>query len=563
MSLNINPLKVRKVLDPRLEIDTQKEYTALKGALVNSWTQFPATNVNNSSFQITANPPNRDIAISRLVFKKVVFNWVITGVNNSVGGTLLNDGYVAPRAMPLTCVTQSEQITINNDTITQAPLQQYMRALLRYRNDYENRWGQFSLAPSMLDQHQDYANGVGGNRNPLGSYDDNPYEQTRGSYVGFTIDPQAPNNTLATGTLTTYEPILLSPLVFGNKSNYFSALAGIQNMSYNATLGNLSRILSVVQGQGVGNVLDEPVVNVGSADLFFNYLTPDPVMPIPRNMESSYFSIVSYPTRTSAPIAPGGQVQITLQSVQVTSIPKRIYIFAKRDDSEENAFTTDTYLSLNPDANPLSLTWNNNQFLSQASTQDLYNIAVKNGVNSSYTQWTNQVGSVLALDFGTDIGLMSNQCAGVIGNYQLGLRANFVNKSNDTFAPTLYCVVVYEGVFNVNDGACSHMIGVLSPNDVLNAEIAPTGSYVESQDVYGGRFEMMKKLFKKGHDYVKQHKLISKGLSAIPHPYAQTGAKVASALGYGMSGGELTGGSLNKPKKIKNGMSLSDLAEEC
>lgn len=562
MSLNINPLKVEKVIDPRLEIDTQKEYIALKGALVNSWQQFPATNVNNSSFQITCNPPSRDIAIARLVFKKVVLNWSISGVNNVPGGTLLNDGYVAPRAMPLTCITQSEQITINNDTITQAPVQQYWRALLRYRNDYENRWGQFSLAPSMLDQHQDYADGVGGNRNPLGSYDDNSYEQTRGSYVGFTIDPQAPDNTTATGTLTTYEPILISPLCFGNKGNYFSALAGVQNMSYNATLGNLSRILSVVQGQGVGNVLNEPVVNIASASLFFNYLTPDPMRPIPRNMESSYFSIVSYPTRTSAPIAPNDSVQITLQSIQVSSVPKRIYIYAKRDDSEETAFTTDTYLSLTPNANPLTLTWNNNQFLSQATTQDLYNISVKNGVNSSYSQWTNQVGSVLALDFGTDIGLGSNMASGSIGNYQLGIRCNFVNTSNDTFAPTLYCVVVYEGVFNVNDGNCSHMLGVLSPSDVLNASIAPVGSYQESQDVYGGRFTTMKKLLKKGHDFVKKHKIISKGLSAIPHPYAQTGSKVASALGYGMSGGDLTGGSLNKPKKIKNGMSLSDLCDE-
>lgn len=561
MSLNINPLKVMKVVDPRLEIDTQKEYTALKGALVNSWQQFPATNVNNSSFQITCNPPNRDIAIARLVFKKVVFNWSISGVNNS-GGELLNVGYIAPRAMPLTSITQSEQITINNDTITQAPLQQYMRALLRYRNDYENRWGQFSLAPSMLDQHQDYADGVGGNRNPLGTYDDNSYEQTRGSYVGFDIDPQTPGNTTATGTLTTYEPILLSPLVFGNKANYFSALAGIQNMSYNATLGNLSRILSVVQGQGVGNVLNEPVVNIASASLFFNYLTPDPMRPIPRNMESSYFSIVSYPTRTSAPIAPGGSVPITLQSVQVSSIPKRIYIYAKRDDSEETAFTTDTYLALDPNSNPIRLTWNNNQFLSQATTQDLYNISVKNGVNTSYSQWTNQVGSVLALDFGTDIGLMSNQSAGVIGNYQLSVSANFINTSNDTFAPTLYCVVVYEGVFNVIDGACSHMVGVLSPSDVIGDDYAPRGSYVESQDVYGGRFERLKGLVKKGHDFVKKHKLISKGLSAIPHPYAQTGAKVAKTLGYGMSGGELVGAGLESKKKIKNGMSLSDLCDE-
>ena len=561
MSLNVKPLKVQKVMDPRLEIDTEKTYTALKGAVVNSWQKFPATNVSDSSIQITCNPPSRNIAVSRLIFKKVVFNWTITGTNTS-GGVLLNEGYFGPRAMPLTAVTLSEQITINNDTMTQAPVRQYWRALLNYRNDYKDRWGALSLAPSMMDQHQQYAQGVGGSRNPLGTYDDNSYEQTRASYVGFTVDPQTPGNTTATGTLTTYEPILVSPLVFGDRANQTSALAGIQNMSYNATVGSLSRILSLVQGQGApagSIVLNEPVVGVASAELLFNYFTPDPQYPIPRNMESSYYNIVSYPTRSSAPVAPGASVELPFQSVQVTSIPKRIYIFARRDDSAETAFTTDTYLSLRKDSRPLTITWNNNQFLSTATTEDLYNISVKNGCNRSYTQWTNQVGSVLALDFGTDIGLNSNEAPGTIGNYQLGMTVNMTNNSDVDITPTLYVVVVYEGVFNIMDGACSHMVGVLSPSDVLNSDLMPPGSYEASQDVYGGSWKGFKRLLKKGHDFVKQHKLVSKGLRAIPHPYAQTGSKVAETLGYGRSGGALMGGSLEKPK-IKSGMKLSDLA---
>jgi hypothetical protein len=135
---------------------------------------------------------------------------------------------------------------------------------------------------------------------------------------------------------------------------------------------------------------------------------------------------------------------------------------------------------------------------------------------------------------------MSNQCAGTIGNYQLSLTAQFKNTSTYQVIPTLYVVVVYEGVFNINDGACSHMIGVLSPDDVLNAEVLPIGSYRESQDIYGGSFwSSLKKVFTPVHDYVKKHKLLSRGLKLIPNPYAQTGSKVASALGYGASGGSL------------------------
>ena len=570
MSLNINPLKVKAVIDPRLEISTSKEYIALKGGLVNSWQSFPATNVNNSSFQISCNPPNRDIAITRLVFKRVQFSWSISGTNTS-GGTLLNPSYIAPRCLPLLSVTSSEQMTINNDTIAQAPIQQYMRALLRYRNDFFDRFGALSLAPSMLDQYQEYSQGAGSVRNPLGGYGDNSFEQTRGSYSGFTIDPQISGNTTATGTLTTYEPIMISPFCWGDRANFYSSFIGIQNMSYTCTLSNLPRILSVIQGQGapLGQiVLQQPVVNVLSGSLLFNYITPDPVMSIPRDIETSYYSLVSYPTRSLITVSSGQAIQLTMASIQVTSIPKRIYVFSKIDDSQETAYTSDSFLALNPNVNPVSITWNNNQFMSQASCQDLYNISVKNGCNLSYSQYTNQVGSVLAIDFGTDIGLMSNQTAGVIGNYQLSLTANFVNTSPSTVLPTLYVVVVSEGVFNVSNGSCSHSIGVLSPEDVLNAEILPSGSYHRSNEIYGGKFEGLKAFLRGAHKFVKDNKLLSKGLAMIPHPYAQLGAKGAQAMGYGMSGGSVDdyGGSLTIPKQIKTdkkgcvNMRLSDIA---
>src|SRR5277367_4061090 len=132
MSLNVPSTKVAKVLDPRLEINTEREYVALKGALVNSFQQFFATNLNNNNVQITANPPNRNIAISRLVIKKFVFDFDITGTNTTPApqSNLLVSGYYAPRAYPIASVTSSEQWTINNDTLTQAPVSQYWTALL-------------------------------------------------------------------------------------------------------------------------------------------------------------------------------------------------------------------------------------------------------------------------------------------------------------------------------------------------------------------------------------------------------------------------------------------------
>ena len=151
----------------------------------------------------------------------------------------------------------------------------------------------------------------------------------------------------------------------------------------------------------------------------------------------------------------------------------------------------------------------------------------------------------------------------VIGNYQLSITANFVNTGKTTVLPTLYCVIVSEGSFNISNGSCSHQIGILSPSDVLNAEILPQGSYSRSQEIYGGKFERLKAFFGKAHNFIKQNQLISKGLRLLPNPTAQSAASIAESLGYGSSGGgvEDYGGSLHATtKKLKKKMNLSDLA---
>lgn len=558
MSLNVPQVSVAKVIDPRLAIRRRRDYVALKGAMVSTHQAFPATTINNSSLQVTCNPPNRGIVVSRLVYKRVSFDITINGVNPGPG-PLLTEGYYGPRAYPLASVTSSEQITLNNDTLTQAPVSQYWPALLWYHNEWRNRFGQYSLTPSMQDQFQDYGEAAGTIRNPLAGYGDNSLECTRRSFAGLEVLTNTQNQ--ATLRLTVTEPILISPLVFGQGSNFTSGLSGLQNMSYTATLGDLRRVMSLTPTQGDPAKLitnNDIIVNMASATLLFNYLTPDPLMPVPRNIVTSYFSIVSYPTRSSAPVLPGASVDLNMQSIQVTSIPRRIYVFARRDDAEQTAFTSDTFMSFPIGENPVSMTWNNNQFLSQCSTEDLYNISVKNNVNMNYSQFVKNTGSVLCLDFGTDIGLMSDEAPGSLGNYQMSIRARFKNTSQETLTPSLYVVVVYEGTFNVRDGNCSHMIGVLSRRDVLNAQRVPGVTYSSSADVYGGNFfKKIGSAFRKAASFAKDNKLLSKGLSLVPHPAAQMASRVAAMSGLGMSGGEaygegMSGGNLN----------MSDLAQD-
>lgn len=537
MSLNNPSVNVVSVMDPRLDVQQKRNYVALKGAQINNWQQFPATTRNNSNVQISCNPPSREIGISRLVFKRFEFQVDIVGTNTG-SSNLLVDGYYAPRCMPIASVTQSETVQINNAVCTQAPVAQYWPTMMWYNNEFKNRNGQYSLAPSMLDQAQDYSQTAQTARNPLGVYGDVSFDQTRGSYAGMEV--RSNTSTGAQIYLTVVEPIFISPFVFGEMSNYTSSFGGCQNLSYTATLGNLQRVMSIQKNQGASNINVTSVnVELKEASLLFNYFTPDPLYPIPRSMESSYFSLISYPTRFGSTVSAGASCTITMQSIQLASIPKRIILFARRDDTAQTAFTSDAYFALAPTGNPITLQWNNSIFCSTASTPDIYNICQKNGLEMSYSQFISQCGSVINLEFGTDIGLASDEAPGVLGNYQLSLTCSFINKHpTEAIQPTLYCIVVSEGCFNIIDGSSATMLGVLSRNDVLNAQPTPSVSFADQNAIYGGSFfSKIRDALGKVGSFVKQNKLVSRGLQLIPDPRAQAASRVASSLGFGASGG--------------------------
>ena len=225
-------------------------------------------------------------------------------------------------------------------------------------------------------------------------------------------------------------------------------------------------------------------------------------------------------------------VPLTMQSVQVTSIPRRMYIYARLDDSLQTPFTSDSYFALNNLGNPLTVTWNNNQFFSQFTAQDVYNMSTKNGLCQSWSQFEQYTGSVICIDFGTDLGLMSDQAPGSLGNYQLQLTCQFINTNTVVaIAPTLYVVLVYEGAFDIIDGACSHNIGILSHNDVISAKENPMVTYKKVESVYGGDFfSGIKNFFSRIPGAIKSAVEHVPGLVKKIAPYAKTAFDIYKAV---------------------------------
>lgn len=551
MSLNTIPIKVYKVIDPRLDIGTPKSYVAMKSSDTSTFRQFNSAVVNTTNINIPCDPPSRSHAISTYVLLSVSFEAVLAsvGTSNVIDVSL---GNLAPRAFPLMSVIESMSITIENDTVTMAPYSEIWHPMLWYNNEFMNRFVKSSTTATMLDQFQEYSNSQPNNRNPLAEYKENSYEQTRGGFVGFEIISNAVG--AATVRVRVMEPIMIPPFNFWIGSDYMPCLIGVGSMTFNAVFtSSLSRILSFFNNTG-NTSTSVNSVSLLSSSINFQYFAPDPTQSIPSQISYPYYDAQLYVTQTNVSVASGSSVDIIMSNVQLQSIPRRIYISVGRDRSTKTAETTDTYFRLNS----ITFYWNNKNFLSEATREDLYNICSKNGYQGSFTQWSKFVGSVLCIDMGTDIGLMPDEAPGLIGSYNLYMRLNVTNMSVSAITPSLNVVAISEGIFNIIEGATNHVRGVLRKEDILNSVQDPNIKFKPPTTVWGGDFfSSIKDFFSKVGNIAKKVLPIAETVAPFLGPEALLATKAARSL---------TGSGKLRKKKIRelrgSGFSRSSMEKD-
>jgi hypothetical protein len=431
----------------------------------------------------------------------------------------------------------------------------------------------------------------GGARNPLSGYGVGAGdEMTRGGFQSINIvSDKSGNDTVGDAIVDVLlcEPIFLSPLLFGGEGPGF---IGVQTMDFNFTLnGSLGRIWSRADYYPANTVNTNVVATnyITSIDvtfsnqtgeggntfgvpptLLFNYITPGELMPIHREYVYPYFNIDRYPSPSqdlaglnlSTPTTLNASLKVSTKissnNIQLQSIPRRIYLFGREsNDARSKINANSRYPDILGISNSkdyysgswnhsdsyaviknISVNYNNNAgLLSSASQQDLYRIAVNNGCQQSWNQWSNTNGSVLALDFGKDIQLGDLEAPGKLMTSQLQIDVSFTNTSLFARTITLYIVVVSEGTFTIVDNRCITQIGVVSENDIFeaskNLEKQP---YTHVQNIYGGDFfSGLKQLIKEA-----AHKAVDEGV--------ELGEK--AIMGKGVSGGELSGAGVSGGK---------------
>ena len=513
---SVRPIELKNVVDPRLDClefaQKQMEWGIFKGAEGQNTVQQQANSYSTSGVSWNFNSQSENTIIDRRIYARVQF--LVTFVGTApVGMKLLNTESDAPRCLPLASITNSLKVTINGSSV-ETQYSSALLGLLRYNLDDEVKERDLSMSPMCQDKYQRYVDGVGSVRNPLSNYQNSGKDTGRGAFSfdaitnPFSVDAAVPIT--ATCLFTVTEPLLISPMKY-KSSELSSGFIGVQNMgvSFNFSAGQLERVWSRSPSPGVN--LTSVVCSLGAGttappSLLVNYLTP-PLLSqsqIPKQVNYQYYKCETYVNDMNTTLAASASQTFTNNAIQLSTVPKCIYIWASRPESSKTYLTTDTFFRINS----LSLNYLNvsGQF-SSMSIQDLYQMCVSNGCNLSWTEWSGRalsigestgpgtlgsvdgmVGSCIKISI-KDLHIPSNVASGLNLNSQLSFSVNVENVNvAEPVGVQLTTVLVYDGLMTISNGSMATQVGVISERDVVETR-KDRDNYIDwssAQSIYGG-----------------------------------------------------------------------------
>jgi hypothetical protein len=537
-----------KVIEPRVNVkhDMEKNHAVLYGGLrvqeqVNSADSWgtPTTQPIQATWNIF--PPSTNTIVDRYM-KIRCYLEVETDSDLQLG---TND---ALRQFPIHSIADVLTVQVNGETISDN-VGDKLHAMLTYGN--RDEWNKsISMTPCEPDNYQEYADWAtyGSAKNPLANYGEASAYDPRG---GFPVEVLAPNKFRAVVT----EPIMLSPFLNG-MGHQEEGFVNVQqfNISYRWKT-DLSKVLS---HSSLGNPITSVTVRFYQApEILTTFITPDLTMPLPELQILPYHKPQEYiKSQTPSGLAPGATTQIVSDSIKLSQIPRRLYVFCRHERSGSDFNTADSFLALQR----LEVLWNNQSGLfAQCGPQELYEISRRNGSNLSFPQSSFYRGSVFCAEFGKDIGLLDNESPGVQGQYTIQVTSTFKNTSTSPFTGDYYLVVLNEGTFSVSPNMARSSLGNLTPAMVLAAKDAPECHHLDYEALQGGGFaSKLKNVIHKvasGVKKVAESPLASaltasipglQPLSAMLPDIARGASRVKMVTGGSMTGGRLIGSELSR-----------------
>ena len=545
-----------KVIEPRVNVkeDEQKNHIVLQGGLRYTEQIHTADSAQLSPSIPTQSlwtiyPPSTQIIVDRLV-KVRAYVEVESKTGDFQIGT--ND---APRQFPLHSMTDVLTVQINGESISDN-VGDKVAAMLAYGNTRADRNRTWSATCAMPDQYQQLADWTtyGSGKNPLADYGENSAEDPRGGFKREVISPTKVRYVVT-------EPILMSP--------FYDGLGHQVEGMVNVNQINIAYRFKTDVGQfwthsSAGNVIDPADLSVTfyrEPEVITTYITPDLTQPIPRLLTLPYHKTQDYLKKVST-MTIGETRTVYSDSIKLSQVPRRMYLFVKKSRDDKNMSDADAFAGIRG----VSVLWNNESgLLNNANQQELYEISRRNGLNMSWSQFSQHRGSVVCIEFGTQIGLLDNEAPGVRGQYTIQVQVDIENLSGENdWKGDFYTLMLMEGTFQISENMGRATLGNLTADVVFQSRQSDEFDYSSYRDLRGEGFFSSLKSFvnkvargvQKGADVAGQ--IAPVVASAFPElapvaaalPQLSRGAQLTRSLtGGGISGGRLAGGQLQRRRR--------------
>ena len=479
------------VLDNRVNVSsTYTELVPFTGQNVNYFS-VPADGGPNFPSQIYFNNIVTPGGLnSTLVGRNIRIRYTVTVVcNNAVPATaarLASTPYIAGtvpnlalRAFPLQSICDTLSLQLNGATTT-INSRQILSATQRFiPADYIK--SQSTECPSMADNRAQLlsdptvtlGNAAAGaqttvlavSNQPLSTYE-NSNGYTRGCFQPVFAPVTPPGGTTTTWTFDVSEPLMVSPLVLWENDVFLGQLS---TMTLQMNYSNINDML--VTSLAAFDV--NPIVSISSPVLQLCYIQTQPdLVQIPASLKYDYESVVYFP---QSGVAVGA---VSSQTLRLQTMPKMIYIFARDAITARNSFHSDSLYGLGNAGNGLAgvsiQIGSRTGLLASASNKDMFRMAVSNGYNSTFEDWTYGSGTIYAINPCKDLGISlgSDSLPGQVGgntNFQISLTVNSTPQDYVGAAAgvtELMIVVVYAGDMTITSDMALFNLGTLSASEV-------------------------------------------------------------------------------------------------
>jgi len=370
---------------------------------------------------------------------------------------------------------------------------------------------------------------------------------------------------------TITEKLMISPFIFDESQEDSVGLFGINNVNVSLQIGNTSRILALDNAETVGGLSAYSIsgTRLNGSNPFIDphinsiFRTPSLDTTLPERSIVPFVDIPYYISpQTGVLINPGEIKTIQSNSINLSEVPDLLLICVRKPNynaTESNWFLPPKKLSLNFD--------NHSGLLSSMTQEQLYDMAVRNGLDMDYNQFFGQgksmgennkkelspinptniplSGGFILVKPAQDLQLQSGLASGVNGKFNLQFSIDVENQSSQVVeSPVVYTICINSGFFVSREGSSAVVRSPLSESDITQAKIAGETS---THRMFGGSFfsklgsTLKNTLFNPTAIKLAKHVAKNSG-----NPYASTAADMASLAGLGShTGGKQTGGSRN------------------